>query len=113
MDKFDWHGMADEFGKNVYDIVRSEEKKHGLCKISINRLMKMVGVKNGMHEQMFWWGVQRYLCPTGCIHDNGNDWSPTGENEFTLISYERFDVEKAKEQIKYYEDIIDNYSNIA
>ena len=98
MDKLEWHEMADEFGKKIYDIVKSEEKENGLCRICINNLMAMVGVKNGMHKQMFWWGVHRYLCPTSLGFDDA--WSPTGEFEFTLISFERFNVLKAYEDIE-------------
>jgi len=109
MDKFDWHGMADEFGKALYAIVRNEEKTHGFCKICRNELMRMVGVKNGMHKIMFRWGAQKYLCPIGFSQDSGNDdWSPTESDGFTLISHEKWNVIRAKENLKFF---LDEYGN--
>ena len=104
MDKLDWHGMANEFGQKVYKIVKSEEKTNGLCRISINTLMEMVGVKNGMHKDMFWWGVRKYLCPTGMKNDYDDDWAPVEQDEFTLISFERFKHLKAKENLELFEE---------
>jgi len=94
MDKVDWHGMADEFGQKVYEIVVSEEKKNGFCRISISRLMEMVDVKNRMHEDMFRRGVRKYLAQT------------REEDEYTLITFEKFAVEKAKENIRLFEEVL-------